>query len=646
MGILDTIHSPNDLRKLHLSEMKELASEIREFLVKNVSVTGGHLASNLGVVELTLALHRVFHAPEDKIIWDVGHQSYVHKIITGRRDQFPTLRQEGGLSGFPKMQESPYDAFDTGHATTSISAAYGMAKARDLQGQHYEVVAVIGDGSLTGGMAYEAMNNAGKNKTRLIVVLNDNNMAINKNIGALAAHLNRLRTRKSYLESKSLVRAGVAKYPALKPVYNVADHLKNNIKYILVKGILFEELGFTYLGPVDGHDMKALVEVFHQARNVEKPVLVHVITVKGKGYGPAQMDPCKFHGVKGFNEVSGDVVCEKGSTYADVAGTTLSRMESTDDRIVAITAAMAGGVGLDHFQDKTHLFDVGIAEEHAVTFAAGLAAGGMRPFVCVYSTFLQRAYDQIVHDMCLPSLPVVLMVDHAGIVGEDGETHQGIFDIAFLSSIPNLTFLAPSCSEELVQMMEYVLSRKAPSAIRYPKGCAWSLTKESFPDLPVILPGEVRLEQGKSQTVVAGSWAQQASGRADSVSLGKLPIVIISTGTRLRASLTACQQLWKEECQATVINARFLSPIDTNLLDRFLAHPCHVITVEEGVRSGGFGTQTAAYLAEHSFAGTITILSLPDKFIEQGTRSHLLEKYGLDSRGILKACRDADGGRV
>ena len=456
-NILDHISGPADLKQLSLTESKQLAAEIREFLLHHISKTGGHLSSNLGVVELTIALHQVFDTPTDQIVWDVGHQAYVHKILTGRRDRFDTLRQKDGLSGFPKMEESPYDAFNTGHATTSISAAYGIAKARDVLGKTYEVVAVIGDGSMTGGMAYEAMNNAGKDKTKLIIILNDNEMSISRNVGSMSSHLNRLRTRRSYLLGKRGIRRAAEKFPVLRPAYAAVNFVKNKAKYLFVKGILFEELGFTYLGPVDGHDIHDLTQVLQQAKAVNGPVVVHVKTVKGKGYTPAERNAARYHGVSAFEVETGDALCENQESWSDVLGEELTWMARRDPRVVAVTAAMPQGTGLDKLAKHMpqRLYDVGIAEEHAVTFAAGMAKAGLRPVVAIYSSFLQRSYDQILHDVCLPRLPVILAIDRSGVVGEEGETHQGIFDIAYLSHMPGLTIMAPSGKGELRHMLQF-----------------------------------------------------------------------------------------------------------------------------------------------------------------------------------------------
>lgn len=609
--ILDQVRGPEDIRGLDLKQSEQLAQEIRDFLLEHVSKTGGHLSSNLGVVELTIALHQVFNTPRDQIIWDVGHQAYVHKILTGRRDRFDTLRQKGGLSGFPKMEESPYDAFNTGHATTSISAAYGMAKARDALGDDYDVIAVIGDGSLTGGMAYEAMNNAGKDKTRLIVVVNDNEMSISRNVGSMSLHLSRMRTRKGYLRGKMRVKKIVEKFPVLRPAYRAADFLKNKIKYLFVKGILFEELGFTYLGPVDGHDLQDLTEVLRQARSLNEPVVVHVKTTKGKGYEPAERNASRYHGVGAFDVETGDALSENGETWSDVFGETLTQIGRRDPAAVVITAAMPTGTGVDRFGQHLpqRIYDVGIAEEHAVTFAAGMAKGGLKPFVAIYSSFLQRAYDQILHDVCLPQLPVVFAIDRAGVVGEDGETHQGIFDIAYLSHMPGMTVMAPSCKEELEEMLRFAYRYGKPAAIRYPKGSVPS--DPSAWDEPVVY--------GKSRIVQRGE-----------------KVAIVSVGSCLEEARKAAAQMEEAGLRPTVVDARFIKPMDTGLLLQLLQEHEQLITIEDHVYTGGYGMQAAAF-AEQSGAGCrVCCISLPDRFIAQDSRAHILKEYGISAEGIIK----------
>ncbi len=609
--ILERVHGPEDIRKLSMKESKQLASEIREFLLEHVSKTGGHLSSNLGVVELTIALHQVFQTPQDQIVWDVGHQAYVHKILTGRKEQFDTLRQKDGLSGFPKIEESPYDAFNTGHATTSISAAYGIAKARDVLGQDHEVIAVIGDGSFTGGMAYEAMNNAGKDKTKLIVVLNDNEMSISHNVGSVPLHLSKLRTRKGYVKSKRLIKKLVGKFPSLSPLYRLADTVKDKTKYLFIKGILFEELGFTYLGPVDGHDLHDLTEVLKQAKSLDRPVVVHVKTTKGKGYEIAERNASRYHGIGAFDPETGGTLAKNQETWSDVFGKTLTWIGQRDPAVVAVSAAMVPGTGLNQFAQylPKRLYDVGIAEEHAVTFAAGMAKGGLKPCVAIYSTFLQRAYDQIIHDVCLPQLPVVFAIDRSGVVGEDGETHQGVFDIAFLSHIPGMTVMAPSNKEELISMMHFAFRLGRPCAIRYPKG---SVPEESLaPGAPV--------EYGKSQLVQQGE-----------------ETVIVAVGSCLEEALEAAKVMELLGCKPTVVDARFIAPLDEQLMQQMMRTHSYMITVEDHVYTGGFGMQVAALAKQHEAACRVRCVSLPDEFIAQDSRSNILKRYGVSAEGIVQ----------
>ena len=609
MDILSRIQGPEDLKKLSLPELEELAEEIRRFLVEHVSLTGGHLASNLGVVELTLALLCEFDLPKDKLIYDVGHQSYVHKILTGRRDRFDSLRQKDGISGFPKGRESEYDAFDTGHASTSISAAYGLAKARDLRGEDYEIAALIGDGALTGGMAYEAMNNAGRDKTKLIVILNDNEMAIGRNVGSLSQHLGRLRTRQGYLRSKKLVKESVARHPGLRPLYESADKIKNRVKYMLVQGILFEEMGFTYLGPVDGHDIKALREVLREAKLLKEPVIVHVVTTKGKGYAPAQMSPEEYHGIS--------CSVREEITWAKAFGQVLSECAKEDASIVAVTAAMADGVGLkDVTLPPSHIFDVGIAEEHAVTFAAGLCKGGMKPCVAIYSTFLQRAYDQIIHDVAMTGLHVVFAVDHSGLVGEDGETHQGTMDTAFLSDIPGMTLMAPCDQAMLDKMLRFAFSYDGPVAVKYPKG--------NCPRLDETLTEE-KLAYGKGAIIRENRYPD------------RIPVTILSVGDRLAEAVRAAEQMEEDGAGVQVVDVRFLAPFDEELVRRLLQSEKLVITVEEQIRSGSFGMRVKAIAGEEKASASVISLTLPDAFIPQGKRSEELHEYGLDAEGILEA---------
>lgn len=615
MGVLERVNSPEDLRRLKMEELQELAGELRELIISTVAKTGGHLAPNLGVVELTIALHYVFHAPRDKIIWDVGHQCYAHKILTGRRDRFHTLRQYGGISGFPVRDESVYDAFGTGHASTSISAALGFAKARDLNREDYAVVAVIGDGALTGGMALEALNHAGHIQASLIVVLNDNEMSISKNVGALAGYLTRLRTDPMYYRSREEMEALIQKIPAIGPrMLRVLERLKDSVKYLVVPGMLFEELGYTYLGPVDGHSIPALVRTFERAKSLKGPVLVHVVTRKGKGYPPAEKDPDLFHGVGPFNPATGEVCSSGQVTYTEVFGRTLVRLAEEDPRIVAITAAMPTGTGLKAFAQRfpDRFFDVGIAEQHAVTLAAGLAASGWRPVVAIYSTFLQRAYDQIVHDVCLQRLPVIFALDRAGLVGEDGATHQGLFDIAYLRSIPHMVLMAPMDENELQHMLKTALLYSGPCAIRYPRGSGTGcpLDKELRP-LP--LGQALVLRDGKD-------------------------VSLFALGNTVAAAREAAERLAAQGIEAAVINVRFVKPLDAPLLLRFARRTRRVVTIEEGILAGGFGSAVAELLLDNGLGDVELVrLGINDTFVEHGAPNILREKYGLTADNIVTA---------
>lgn len=610
-NILERVHGPEDIRGLSSKESKQLADEIRDFLLEHVSKTGGHLSSNLGVVELTIALHQVFNTPQDQIVWDVGHQAYVHKILTGRKEGFDSLRQKDGLSGFPKIEESEYDAFNTGHATTSISAAYGIAKARDVLGQKHEVIAVIGDGSFTGGMAYEAMNNAGKDRTKLIVILNDNAMSISHNVGSVPMHLSKLRTRKGYVKSKRLIKKLVNRFPALSPLYRLADSIKDKTKYLFIKGILFEELGFTYLGPVDGHDLHDLTAVLKQAKSLDRPVVVHIKTTKGKGYDIAERNASRYHGIGAFDPETGDALSKSQETWSDVFGETLTWIGRRDPAVVAVSAAMVPGTGLNQFAQymPKRLYDVGIAEEHAVTFAAGMAKGGLKPCVAIYSTFLQRSYDQIIHDVCMPQLPVVFALDRSGVVGEDGETHQGVFDIAYLSHIPGMTVLAPSCKEELIEMMHFAFKLNRPCAIRYPKGRVpkdvWALGAP--------------LEYGKSRAIQKGE-----------------ETVILSVGACLEEAMEAARVMELLGKKPTVVDARFVTPLDETGILELLNNHKYMITVEDHVYTGGFGMQVAALAQQKQVSCKVQCVSLPDEFIAQDSRGSILKRYGISAEGIVQ----------
>ena len=605
---------PRDLKKMDEKELGLLTYSIRDFLLDNVSKTGGHLASNLGVVELTIALHRVFDSPKDKIIWDVGHQSYVHKILTGRAKDFPTLRQLDGLSGFPKTCESPCDCFNTGHSSTSISAAAGMAAARDLKGEKHEVIAVIGDGSLTGGMAYEALNNIGASNSKVIVVLNDNGMSISPNIGGISQHLDSLRTSKGYLGAKKFIKNRIAAIPSVgKGIANSLADLKNDIKYSMMDygGVLFEELGFTYFGPVDGHDIAKLCDAFNRAKMLDEPVIIHVITKKGKGYRNAEKAPGKFHGIAPFDPETGEVLTKlRRPTYSALMGEHLVSLARNDKRIVAITAAMGEATGLGNFAKEfpDRFFDVGIAEQHAVTFAAGLAKEGFRPFVCIYSSFLQRAYDQILHDVCLQNLPVTFMIDRAGIVGADGETHNGIFDLSYLNPMPNMTVLAPTCDKALTQSMDYALELEGPCAVRYPRGEA-----------------EEQAENPAAGRKFVPVWEKVKKVKI--IGIGKMAETARKTRKILesRGILAGCEE------------TAFVKPIEKRLYDK-LDPQALLVTIEDNVVTGGFGEALAANLGEDH---RIMNFGWPDKFIEQGTFEELADRYGLSAEKIAERICEA-----
>jgi len=610
--IIEHIDDPADLQGLSAGELTTLAQEIREYLLQTISQTGGHLAPNLGVVELTLALHLVLHTPADKIVWDVGHQAYIHKILTGRRQQLTTLRQYGGLSGFPKRYESKHDCFETGHSSTSISAALGMALARDLSGDNYNVVAVIGDGALTGGMAYEALNHAGQLKKRLIVVLNDNAMSITRNVGAMALYLSRLRTQPLYHKSKMGIEELLRHIPRLGPrLISALRHFKSGLKYLLVPGIIFEELGFTYLGPIDGHDIKQLQRVLERAKGLTGPVLVHVCTKKGKGYLPAEKNPDRFHGIGPFDPATGEVLNKSTApTYTDMFGHTLAQLGASVPKLVAITAAMRDGTGLKEFSElfPGRFYDVGIAEQHAVTLAAGLAQGGFKPVVAIYSTFLQRSYDQILHDVVRQNLPVIFAIDRAGIVGEDGDTHQGIFDLSYLRNVPGLTVMAPKDPKELAAMLKWAVTLNKPVAIRYPRGRGREMTTDQ--EIPEIIEGRGELlREGRN-------------------------LVMVAAGPLSYDALEVAQRLSPEGREAAVVNARFVSPLDGKLILTWAERTGHVLTLEENVLAGGFGSAVLELLSAHNFTGETARIGIPDCFVEHGDPDLLRRRYGLNSDGI------------
>ncbi|ACA59539.1 deoxyxylulose-5-phosphate synthase [Candidatus Desulforudis audaxviator MP104C] len=614
MGLLDGISHLTDLRALTPDQLDELAAELRDLIVSTVSRTGGHLAPNLGVVELTLALHYVFRAPDDRIVWDVGHQCYVHKILTGRKSQFHTLRQFEGLSGFPNRNESEYDCFGTGHSSTSISAALGMALARDLSGEDRNVVAVIGDGALSGGMAFEALNQAGHLGCRLIVVLNDNEMSIARNVGAMARYLSRLRTDPMYSRSKDEVESLLRRIPAIGPrVLGWIERIKDSLKYLVVAGMLFEELGFTYLGPIDGHNIPAMLNVFRQAQAVEGPVLVHVLTKKGKGYAPAEKNPDKFHGVGPFDPATGNTPTDARVSFTEVFGRTLVQLAEADSRILAITAAMTSGTGLGPFSRRfpQRFFDVGIAEQHAVTLAAGLAVEGYRPVVAIYSTFLQRAYDQVLHDVCLQKLPVVFALDRGGIVGEDGVTHQGVFDFSFLRPVPNLVMMAPKDENEFQHMLKTAVEHEGPIAVRYPRGTGTGCALDQ--DL-VALP----------------------IGRAEVLREGD-DITLIAIGNMVPTAVKAAEILAERGIEASVVNARFVKPLDEKCICHYARRTGRLITLEENVIAGGFGSAVQELLVAKGLTDVrVQLIGLPDVFIEHGAPHLLRAKYGLTVDRVVR----------
>ena len=621
-GYLDRINEANDIKKIEPEAYDALASEIRSFIIESVSEHGGHLASNLGVVELTMALHLCMDFPNDKLIWDVGHQAYTHKLLTGRKEDFSGLRTFGGMSGFPKHKESPCDAFDTGHSSTSISAALGYARARDLKGEDRTVVAVIGDGSLTGGMAYEALNNVSHLKSNMIIVLNDNKMSISENVGGLSKHLTALRTRESYMDFKMDVENKLKQIPHVgDSVARSVKKSKDSIRQLFVKGGFFEDFGIKYIGPIDGHDIKEMVRVLNALKRLNEPVVMHVVTQKGRGYVPAEQNPSAFHGVGSFDIATGESLASKSLTYTSVFSKTICRLGKAHPDVVTICAAMPDGTGLTafkkHFPDR--FFDVGIAEQHAVTFAAGLAAGGMHPFVAVYSSFLQRAYDQIIHDVCIQNLPVVFCVDRAGLVGADGETHQGIFDLSYLSMIPNMTVCAPKNKYELYDMLYFAYQYHGPIAIRYPRGSAYEGFKNMRPPI----------EYGKSELMFEGE-----------------KIALVAVGSMVQTAVQVREKLLDKGINATVVNARFVCPLDTECLDRLSRDHQWIVTMEENVLKGGFGEACGDYLlAKHEDVRLIHV-GVPDVYVEHGGVDQLKKTLHMDADSIVEricsAMSDAD----
>lgn len=613
-NILETINSPADVKALSLEQLKQLAEEIRQLLISVISKTGGHLAPNLGVVELTLALHRVFTTPKDKIVFDVGHQSYIHKIITGRREQFSTLRQYGGLSGFPKRSESEHDAFGTGHSSTSISAALGMAVARDLQGENYNVIAVIGDGSMTGGMAFEALNNAGTLHKKMIVVLNDNEMSISKNVGAMSEYLYQLRTGETYNKIKHDIEGWLKNMEFGTDVLKAIRRLKGSVKYLMVPTSIFEELGFTYLGPVDGHDLQGLTEVLQAAKKIDGPVLVHVLTKKGKGYKPAEESPNKFHGTGPFEIATGKKIANPNApiTYTEVFGRTLTELANADKDIIGITAAMPDGTGMSTFA-KAHperFFDVGIAEQHAVTSAAGAAAVGLKPVAAIYSTFLQRAYDSVLHDICMQKLHVTLCLDRAGLVGDDGYTHHGVFDYAYLRSMPEMTIMAPKDENELRHMLKTAVDFDGPVSVRYPRGSGVGVEiSEPMHSLPI--------------------------GKAEVLREGK-DVCLWAIGSMVQSALQAADKLAEQGISAGVVNMRFAKPLDKELLLAHAAQYGKIVTLEEGVLQGGVGSAVLETLNAAKMLQKCQVLTvgIPDEFVLHGDKKLLFKDLGLDVETI------------
>ena len=605
--VLEKIQKANDIKKLKPEELEVLAQEIRDFLIEKISVTGGHLASNLGVVELTMAMHLIFDLPEDKIIWDVGHQAYTHKLLTGRKAGFDDLRKYGGMSGFPKRKESECDAFDTGHSSTSISAGLGYVEAREILGQDHKVISVIGDGAMTGGMAYEALNNAAGLKSNFIIVLNDNNMSISENVGGMSKYLDGLRTASAYTGLKKGVEAALGKLPYIGA--RVTGHIrkaKSGIKQLFVPGMFFEDMGITYLGPVDGHDLKALCRAFKEAEKLQNAVLVHVITTKGKGYLPAEKYPSQFHGTGPFDIETGQAKEIAGEdSYTDVFSKVIYREAKKEPKLVAITAAMAGGTGLVPFSKtyRDRFFDVGIAEEHAVTFAAGLAAAGLKPVVAIYSSFLQRAYDQLIHDVCLQNLPVVFAIDRAGLVGSDGETHQGVFDLSFLS------VMAPKNKWELADMLRFAIQYPGPVAVRYPRGTAYTGLEEF----------RAPIEYGKSEVIQAGEG-----------------IVLLSVGHMMETALQVSDSLRESGIQSTLVNSRFVKPVDEKLLEELSKSHTLYVTIEENVLAGGYGAQVLAYVEKKRLPVQVESFGIPDEYVEHGNIEVLRKEVMLDADTITE----------
>lgn len=610
--MLEKIVKPNDIKKIPEERLPELAEEIREFLIRSLSCTGGHLASNLGVVELTIALHRVYNLPKDKIIWDVGHQAYTHKILTGRKEQFDGLRKEGGISGFPRREESACDSFDTGHSSTSISAGLGYVKARELKNKKYSVVSVIGDGALTGGLAYEAMNNAAELKTNFVIVLNDNEMSISKNVGGISDYLGGLRTSSAYTGFKMGVSSALEKIPGIGPeLVNALRKTKSSIKQMVIPGMLFENMGLTYLGPVNGHNIRQLTKVLAEAKRFEGPVLVHVVTEKGRGYAPAMRHLARFHGTSAFEIETGLPVKRSNPTYTDIFSTVMRKMGDREPDVVAVTASMSEGTGLKRFANMfpRRFFDVGIAEGHAVTFAAGLALGGLIPVFAVYSSFLQRGYDQLLHDVCMQKLHVIFAIDRAGLVGSDGKTHQGCFDLSYLSMMPDMTIMAPKNKWELSDMMKFAVHCQGPVALRYPRGEAYTGLEEF----------RAPIEAGKAEVIREGS-----------------QIALLAVGNMVKIAEEVADRLQERGVSATLVNMRFVKPFDRDLLKKLAENHPVFVTMEENVESGGFGQQVLAFCGEAGLDVSVCIAAVPDCFIGHGSVDWQRKQTGLDADSILE----------
>lgn len=610
--LLDDIYGPQDLKRLDENQLNQLASEIRQFIIEKTSEYGGHLASNLGVVELTIGLYRALDLPKDKVVWDVGHQAYTHKILSGRKDNFDGLRQYHGMSGFPKRSESPYDCFGTGHSSTSISAGIGIAAARDIKGENYTVVSVIGDGALTGGLAYEGLNNASRMKKNFIIVLNDNNMSISQNVGGISKYLNGLRSAKGYNRLKVDVGGTLLKLPVVgERLVKHIQQAKNSIKQLVIPGMFFEDMGITYLGPIDGHNIKEVERTIKEAKKIDHAVIVHVLTQKGKGYKPAERYPSRYHGVSPFDIHSGKPLSNKGKTYTEFFSDKICELAKENKKIVGITAAMPDGTGLSRFAHDfpNRFFDVGIAEQHAVTCAAGMASNGLKPVIAVYSSFLQRAYDQIVHDVCLQKLPVVFCIDRAGLVGSDGETHQGIFDYSYLTSIPHMTVMAPKNAHELLMMMEFAMKYPLPLSIRYPRGVAYQGLSDFHSPI----------EYGKAEMLFKGE-----------------KIALLAAGSMVSTAEHIRDKALKRGYDLTLVNARFVKPIDTDMLDLLSRDHEVIVTLEENVKQGGFGIQVEAYIHENHPDIKVVTITLPDKYVEHGDVTKLREGLRIDSESIMK----------